>query len=60
MKIFYQDLSWCGSITVVANTKEEAIRLMEDCPNYESDHDRYPIQEHEIVPGLVLHNTGDM
>jgi hypothetical protein len=57
MKIYTQDCSWCGSIVVVAENKEQAIELMKPCCNFDQD---LPVEEHEIISGFVFCNVGDM
>ena len=61
MKIYYQDNSWAGSITVVAESLEQAIALMQTCDQFNRQSRPYPygIECYDITPGLILYNSGD-
>lgn len=57
MKIYTMDCGWQGSIVVIANSKDEAIKLMENQPNYDI---KNIIEESEIKKGWLFSNLGDL
>ena len=58
MKIYRQDNGWRGSVVVIADSKEEAIKMMKKKKvfDYETEEE---IEEYEIVSGLILVDYGD-
>ncbi len=58
MKIYSQDNGVYGLIVVVAENKEAAAELIRQNSMYEKLSDK-PIEEKEIVNGLVIANWGD-
>ncbi len=56
LKIYAVDWGWAGSIVVVAESKEEAKKIIESVDNLYNERDT--IEEHEIK-GFVFNNLGD-
>lgn len=56
MKIYFQDNNWRGCIVVVAESEEDAIRMMKGTGAYLSSK---PIESVDIDPGIIVDNLGD-
>jgi hypothetical protein len=57
LKLFTMDCGYRGSISVIAETENQARDIMSDEPNYD---DNLVVTEQEIIFGLVISNLGDM
>lgn len=58
MNIYRQSNGWRGSVIVVADSKEEAIKMMKKEKVFDEETEE-EIEEYEIVPGLILVDYGD-
>ena len=56
LKLYAMDCSWCGGITVIAKSLEQAKDLMSKEYNYDETNE---IVEHPITEGLVVTFLGD-
>jgi hypothetical protein len=62
LKIYTCELGWMGSIVVVAKTKEDARKLMENYENYRCNivNGNYPeVEEFALADGFVHCDMGD-